>query len=111
VLGAARYLRLDRDLRELVMQVVAGLVDVVLALIALLGDEPLDLLVLAGVQRREREVLELPLDRVDTEAVGDRRVDVERLARLLDLLLLGHGPERAHVVQAIGELDEDHADV
>ena len=81
--------------------------DVALALLALLGDQTLDLLVLARVQRREREVLELPLDRVDTQPVRQRRVDLERLARLLDLLLLGHRLDRAHVVQAVGELDQD----
>ena len=41
----------------------------------------------------------------------DRRVDLERLARLLDLLLLGHRVDRAHVVQAVGELDQDDPDV
>ncbi len=87
------------------------LVDVALALGALLGDEALDLVVLAGVQRLEGQVLELPLDRVDAEAVRDRRVDVERLPRLLDLLLLRHRADRAHVVQAIGELDQDDPDV
>ncbi len=81
--------------------------DVALALVALLGDQALDLLVLARVQRREREVLELPLDRVDTQAVRQRRVDLERLARLLHLLLLRHRVDRAHVVQAVGELDQD----
>ncbi len=88
-------------------QVLAGLRDEVFAVVALLGDQRLDLLVLARVQRREREVLELPLDRVDTEAVSQRGVDLERLARLLDLLLLGHRVDRAHVVQAVGELDQD----
>ena len=107
MLGAAGYLRLDAELLKLARQVLAGLVDVALALVALLGDEPLDLLVLARVQRREREVLELPLDRVDAQAVGERRVDLERLPRLLHLLLLGHRVDRAHVVQAVGELDQD----
>ena len=96
---------------QLLGQVLAGLVDVALAVVALLGDQRLDLVVLARMQRLEGEVLELPLDRVDTEAVGDRRVDVERLARLVDLLLLGHRVDRAHVVQAIGELDQDDPDV
>jgi hypothetical protein len=63
------------------------------------------------VQRGEREVLELPLHRVDAEPVRDRRVDLEGLLGLLDLLLLRHGADRAHVVQAIGELDEDDPDV
>ena len=82
-----------------------------LALLALLVDQALDLLVLARVQRREGEVLELPLDRVDAEPVRQRRVDLERLLGLLDLLLLGHRVQRAHVVQAVGELDQDDPDV
>jgi hypothetical protein len=107
VLGAPGDLCLDAELGQLVVQVLARLADVALALIALLGDQALDLLVLARVQRGEREILELPLDRVDAEPVRERRVDLERLARLLHLLLLGHRLDRAHVVQAIGELDQD----
>ena len=102
---------MDAERLELALQVVAGLGDVALALLALLVDQALDLLVLARVQRREREVLELPLDRVDAEPVRDRRVDLERLLGLVDLLLLGHRVDRAHVVQAIGELDQDDPDV
>ena len=89
----------------------AGLVDVDLALVALLGDELFDLRVLARVQGREGEVLELPFDRVDSEPVGERRVDLERLARLRHLLLLGQRAQRAHVVEAVGQLDQDHPDV
>ena len=63
------------------------------------------------MERCEGQVLELPLDRVDAEPVGQRGEDVERLARLLLLLVLGHRAERAHVVQAIGELDQDDPDV
>ena len=59
------------------------------------------------MQRLEREVLELPLDLVDAEPVRERRVDLERLAGLLDLLLAPEVLERAHVVQAVGELDQD----
>ena len=92
-------------------EVAARLGDVALALLALLVDEALDLRVLARVQRREREVLELPLDRVDAEPVRQRRVDLQRLLGLVDLLLLRHRLERAHVVQAVGELDQDDPDV
>ena len=92
-------------------EVAARLGHVALALLALLVDQALDLLVLARVQRREREVLELPLDRVDAEAVRERRVDLQGLLGLVDLLLLGHRLDRAHVVQAIGELDQDDPDV
>ena len=111
VLGPAGDLGIDPELVELLGQVLPGLVDVALALGPLLGDQSLDLPVLAGMECLEREVLELPLDRVDTEPVRDRGVDVERLARLVDLLLLGDRVDRPHVVQAVGELDQDDADV
>ena len=107
VLRAPGDVGVDAERLQLLEQVVAGLLDVLLALVALLVDEALDLLVLARVKRSEREVLELPLDRVDAQAVRDRRVDLEGLLRLVDLLLLGHRVDRAHVVQAIGELDQD----
>ena len=54
MLGAARDLRLDPDLAQLGGEELAGVGDVVLALGALLGDELLDLLVLARVQARRR---------------------------------------------------------
>src|SRR4051794_20530910 len=111
VLGAARDLGADAERLELLVEVAARLGDVALALLALLVDEALDLLVLARVQRLEREVLELPLDRVDTEAVRERRVDLQGLLRLVDLLLLRHRLQRAHVVEAVGELDQDDPDV
>ncbi len=59
----------------------------------------------------EAEVLELVVERVEAQAVGDRRVDVERLARDAFLLLGLDRFERAHVVQPVGELDEDDAHV
>ena len=111
VLGPAGDLGLDAQRLQLAGQVLARLLHVALALVALLGDQALDLLVLARVQRLEGEVLQLPLDRVDAEPVRDRRVDVQRLLGLVDLLLLGHRADRAHVVQAIGELDQDDPDV
>ena len=57
MLGAPRDLRLDADVRQLAAQIIARLVDVVLALVALLRHQALDLLVLSRVQRREREIL------------------------------------------------------
>ena len=63
------------------------------------------------MQGREGEVLELPLDRVDAEPVGERGEDLERLLRLLLLLRLRHRADRAHVVEPVGELDQDDPDV
>ncbi len=59
----------------------------------------------------ERQLLELVLDLAHPEPVGDRRVDVARLLRDLDATLLRQVMQRAHVVETIGELDQDDADV
>ena len=111
MLRAAGDLGRDPHRLELLAQVAARPLDVVLALVALLADQLLDLVVLAWMERGEREVLQLPLDRVDAEPVRQRREDLQRLLRLLLLLVLRHRAERAHVVQAIGELDQDDPDV
>ena len=50
MLGTTGDLRLDADLRKLLGEKAAGVGDVALALVSLLGDELLDLLVLARVQ-------------------------------------------------------------
>jgi hypothetical protein len=111
VLGAARDLGRDVELLELRGQDRSRLVDEGLAVGAALIHHRLDLRVLARVEHLEGQVLELPLDRVDAEAMRERRVDLERLPRLLLLLLLTEVLDRPHVVQAVGELDEDDADV
>ena len=66
-------------------------------------------LVAIGVQRPESQILELELDRVQAEALGDRRVDVQSLACDAPPLDGRHDAERAHVVHAVGELDHDDA--
>ena len=67
--------------------------------------------VAVGVEVREGEVLELLVDAVQPQPVRDRRVDLERLARDAAPLRRLDGVERAHVVQAVGELDQDDAHV
>ncbi len=78
-----------------------------LAVRAPFGDHRLDLGVLARMERLERQILQLPLQLVDAEPVGERPVDLEGLACLLYLLLAPQVLERAHVVQPVGELDQD----
>ena len=111
VLRAAGDVRGNVRLQELLAEDRRGLVRLRLAVGALVGDHRLDLRVLARVEDLEGEVLELPLERVDPEPVRERRVHLERLPRLLRLLLLAEVLDRPHVVQAVGELDEDDADV
>ena len=88
-----------------------GPVDVRLAALAPRVEQLGQLAEALGLEHLEREVLELPLDLPDPEPLGERGVDLHRLAGDA-LLLLGRQPvQRAHVVQAIGELDEDDPDV
>ena len=101
----------DADGLELAAEDAPGLLDERLAIGPALVDHLLDLAVAARVEGGERQVLELPLERVDPQPVRQRRVDLERLLGLLDLLRLGHVGQRAHVVQPVRELDHEHADV
>ena len=70
-----------------------------------------DLVVADGVEDLERKVLKLPLDAAHAETVRDRRVNLHGLERLVSLLALGQELERARVVQAVGELDHNDADI
>ena len=63
------------------------------------------------MQGLERQVLELPLDLLYAEAVRERRVDLEGLGGDAALLRLGEDTQGAHVVQPVGELDQQHPDV
>ena len=90
---------------------VEHIVQLLLAQRCPLGDHLLDLGVALRVQHREREVFELPLHVTDAEPVRERRVDVDGLLRDALLLLLRKRRDRAHVVQPVGELDQQDADV
>ncbi len=67
--------------------------------------------VAVGVEVAERQILHLLVDAVKPQAVGDRRVDIQRLAGDALAFLRVDGVQRAHVVQTIGELDQHHAHV
>ena len=63
------------------------------------------------VRMPEAEILQLRLERVHAEAVGDRRVDFQGFAGDTALLLRRHRVQGLHVMQAVGELEQDHPDV
>ncbi len=111
MLRAPRDVGGDVGLLEILLQLGRSLLDLRLAVGATIGDHRLDLGVLARMEDLEREILELPLDGVDAEAVRERRVHLERLLGLLHLLLLAEVLDRAHVVEPVCELDQDHPHV
>ena len=111
VLGPAVDPRPDPVHAQFFVHQVDDLPQVLVARRGPLAHEPDDLVVHLGVQRREGEILELPLDRVHAQPVCQRRKYLQGLARLLPLLVLGQPADRAHVVQPIGEFDDQHPDV
>ncbi len=72
------------------------------------GDQAHDLLILLGVQDRERQVFQLPLDAGHAQPMRKGRNDFQRLARLAGLLLRRQEAHGAHVVQSVGHLDHQH---
>ena len=111
MLRPAGDLGLDTDLSELVLEESDQRVDLGLALEPALGHAAHELQVVLGLHHPERQVFELGLDLGHAEPVRERGVDVEGL--LGDLLgFLGRQVvERAHVVQAVGELDHQDTQV
>ena len=106
---------LDLDLQSFVAQLLrelrTGLADVAIAVLGALVELPRELRVDVIVEVLKAEVFELLLDLREPQAVGDWRKDVQRL--LADgLLTIGaHVLHRPHVVESVGELDQDDADV
>ena len=62
-------------------------------------------------QAAERQVFEFAAHALHAHASGERRIDVERVLGDAGALGLRHVVEGAHVVQAVGELDQQHARV
>ncbi len=85
--------------------------EVLLAFGSAIGDEADDLVVDLGVEDLEGEVLELPFDRVHAQTVGERSVDLQRLAGLLRARGGRDELPGAGVVEAVGEFDDEDADV
>ena len=101
----------DARVGELLLQRGDHLLDVALAVEAALVQELRDRLVGRGLERAQAQVLELPLELPDAEPVGERREELEHLVRgaLAPLRVAAH--ERSQRLRALGELDEDDANV
>ena len=78
-----------------------------LGILEFLGDGE----ILRGVGVAHGVVLQFALDGVEAEAVGEGDVEVRGLGGDFELLFRRHRVEGAHIVQPVGELDEDHAHI
>jgi len=96
---------------EFLLQPLDRLRDIGLALRALLVEQLGDALVGDRILEAEREILELPLQLPDAEAVRERRIDLERLARDLRRRLELRRRVVAQRLQPRREPDQHDADV
>ena len=63
------------------------------------------------VHRLEAEVFEFDANGVHAQPVGDRRIDFESFLGDAPAFFARQHLQRAHVVQAVGQFDQDHANV
>ena len=82
-----------------------------LALLLFVVEQALDLRIGIRVKVIEREILKLLLHGCNAEPVCDRRIDVHGLKRRVMLLVDRAVLQGAHIVQAVGQLDDHDADV
>ena len=103
--------RRDAGLLERRLELRADLGEKLLLIAARFLQRPLDDAVALRIEGAEAEILELELHGVEPEPLGHRRIDVERLAR--DEAPLGRRQrlDGAQVMGAVGELDQDDAQV
>jgi hypothetical protein len=111
VLGASGDLRLHAEWRELACEDLGHVAHEGVPLLMVARQPRFDQVVVVRIQLHERKVLELSLDFPDTEAMRERRVDVERFAADAQPALGGVPVDGAHVVEPVTELDEHHAHV
>ena len=112
ILGAAGDLAFDAGVGHRLADAFDVLVDEAGAFLLLLGQTGLELGHPFRLQHRDGQVFQLALDAEDAQPVGQRRVDGQGL--LGDLLLPQHrmvGGDGAHIVQPVGQLDQDDADI
>ena len=111
MLGAALHLQVQAACGRPLDQPVTDAQQVLLAVVTPLGHELAELLVNGGLQHAQRLVLQLRLDAVHAQPAGQRAVDLQALLGDALAPLRIQELQRAHVVQLVGQLDDDDAHV
>ena len=111
LLRTAGHLAGDAQLGETGLHLADQLRQVEVALRRTVLDHLVDLAVPLRMQRCQGQVLQLVLDLLHAQAVGQRGVDVDGLLGHPLLLVLRKGGQGAHVVEAVGQLDDQDTEV
>ena len=112
VLGTAVNLEvLQANAVEFVGECLDGLGQIALTDLARLRHHARDALVGVGFKVEEGQVLELPFNGAHAQTVGQGRIHVHGLASLKQATVLAQSCKGAHVVQTVGKLNDNDADV
>ena len=109
--GPALYFILKALRLQLLVNGLHKLLDKAVARALALPHLGLKVVVGLGVGEFEVQILQLTLYSIEAQAVGQRRVQVQRFRGNFELLVARHRVQRPHVVQAVGYFDENHAHV
>ena len=82
-----------------------------LPLLALHADEMDDAVVAFGIDILEGQVLQLLLEGIDTEAVRQGRIDIQRFPGDGNAAVLRLEAEGPHIVQTVGQFDQNDPDI
>jgi len=82
-----------------------------LALLALFGDAAHQVVVAFRIEVAQGEVFHLPLEAPHPQPVGQRRINFQRLGGDALLPVGRQMPQRPHVVEPVGQLDQDDPQV
>lgn len=102
---------IDARGQQLVLQLVHHVADETFAVQPTLVQQFGDLLVLVRFEVAEGQVFQLPLDVADTQAVRQRRIDVEYLTRDTQAFLVVGGLDRTDRAGTLGQLDKCHTHI
>ena len=109
--GTAGYLSLQSILRHRLLDDFDDLLDVLLPILIPLGDPYPQRLVHVGLEMLQTQILQFILDPPDAEPVRKRSINFQRFLGNFLPLVLAQVLQRAHVVQPVGEFDEDDTNI
>ena len=101
----------DTGLRYLLADALHGIVQYLFAIGTLLLKLAFDVRILIRHEVLKRKILKLALDGAHTKAVRERCIDIQRFLGLAHPLIGIAIGERSHIVQSVGQFDDDHAHI
>ncbi len=108
---AAVALVFDMFFLEEILDGLAGVVELFVSALEAVFGELLELLVTLWIEIFETGFLDFDTDATHLETVGEWGKDIERFARDFLLFIWREGAEGAEIMEAVGEFDDEDADV